>query len=67
MKNLVLINKRIARNRFKNPKVGQMFEVENAANGVDAVLELAKQKEVGKRRTPVVMVEERKENDYYSH
>ena len=64
MKNIVLINKSIARNRFKNPKVGQMFEVENAENGVDAVLELAREKEVGKRRSPIVMVEERKEKDY---
>ena len=62
-KNLVLINKSIQRYRFKNPKVGQNFEVQNTETGVLAVLELARKEEGGKRKSPVLKVEtEKKEH-----
>ena len=61
--NLVLINKSIPRYRFKNPKVGQNFEVQNTETGVVVVLELMRKEEGGKRRSPVVNVEaEKKEH-----
>ena len=57
LNNLMIINMRIKRNKLKNPKVGQFFEVDNTENGVEMELELARKEEGGKRKSPVLKID----------
>ena len=59
--NLILINKSIPKTRFKNPKIGKNFEVEDSGNRVEAVLELARKEEGRTRKRVDLTIEVDKE------
>ena len=54
---MVIVNKHIPAWRFKNPKVGTVFDLERCGYALNAELELGRKEESGKRKTPVVLVQ----------
>ena len=62
---MVIVNKHIPAWRFKNPKVGMIFDLEGCGYALDGDLELARKEESGKRKSPVVLVRKKEENYGY--